>query len=59
MDHEVARILATLDIDCDNDPGFEYHDELYYWKNAVLKERGESRNYGRQKRASGRSDWLR
>jgi len=34
MDHEVARILATLGIDCNNDPAIEYHDELYYWKDA-------------------------
>lgn len=37
MDHEVARVLATLGIDCDNDPAFEYHEELYYWKNAELE----------------------
>ena len=37
MDHEVARVLATLGIDCDNDPAFEYHQELYYWKNADLE----------------------
>ena len=37
MDHEVARVLATLGIDCDNDPYFEYHKELYYWKNADLE----------------------
>lgn len=34
MDHEVARILATLGIDANNDPAIEYHDELYYWRNA-------------------------
>ncbi len=38
MDHEVARILATLGIDSDNDPLIEYHDELYYWKNADLED---------------------
>lgn len=38
MDHEVARILATLGIDCNNDPAIEYHDELYYWKNANLED---------------------
>ncbi|MDG1530960.1 MAG: bifunctional 3-(3-hydroxy-phenyl)propionate/3-hydroxycinnamic acid hydroxylase [Paracoccaceae bacterium] len=38
MDAEVARILATLGIDCDNDPAFENHKELYYWKNADLKD---------------------
>ena len=32
-DHEIARILATLDIDSENDPAISYHDELYYWKN--------------------------
>lgn len=37
MDHEVARVLATLGIDCDNDPAFEYHEELYYWKSADLE----------------------
>ena len=37
MDHEVARVLATLGIDCDNDPAFEYHEELYHWKNADLE----------------------
>ncbi|MBS0505982.1 MAG: bifunctional 3-(3-hydroxy-phenyl)propionate/3-hydroxycinnamic acid hydroxylase [Proteobacteria bacterium] len=31
-DHEIARILATLDIDSENDPAINYHDELYYWK---------------------------
>ncbi len=38
MDHEVARILATFGIDADNDPAIEYHDELYYWKNAALED---------------------
>lgn len=37
MDHEFARVLATLGIDCDNDPYFECHGELYYWKNADLE----------------------
>ena len=37
MDHEVARILASLGIDCDHDPAFENHKELYYWKNADLE----------------------
>jgi 2-polyprenyl-6-methoxyphenol hydroxylase-like FAD-dependent oxidoreductase len=37
MDHEVARILATLGIDCNNDPAIQYHEELYYWKNADLE----------------------
>ncbi|WP_433566744.1 bifunctional 3-(3-hydroxy-phenyl)propionate/3-hydroxycinnamic acid hydroxylase [Nocardia sp. CA-151230] len=34
FDHEIARILAILGIDSDNDPSIEYHDELYYWRNA-------------------------
>lgn len=38
MDAEVARILAQLGIDCDHDPAFENHKELYYWKNADLKD---------------------
>ncbi|MDJ1016819.1 MAG: bifunctional 3-(3-hydroxy-phenyl)propionate/3-hydroxycinnamic acid hydroxylase [Paracoccaceae bacterium] len=38
MDHEVARILASLGIDCDSDPDFENHKELYYWKNADRKD---------------------
>ncbi|MGR3500932.1 bifunctional 3-(3-hydroxy-phenyl)propionate/3-hydroxycinnamic acid hydroxylase MhpA [Pseudaestuariivita sp.] len=38
MDAEVARILATLDIDVDLDPAFENHRELYYWKNAALED---------------------
>jgi len=38
MDHEVARILATFGIDCNNDPAIEYHEELYYWKNADLQD---------------------
>ncbi len=38
MDAEVARILATLGIDCDTDPAFENHKELYYWKNADLRD---------------------
>lgn len=32
-DHEIARILATLGIDSENDPAISFHDELYYWKN--------------------------
>lgn len=31
-DHEIARILATLGIDSENDAAINYHDELYYWK---------------------------
>ena len=38
MDAEVARILATLEIDVDHDPAFENHKELYYWKNADLQD---------------------
>ena len=38
MDAEVARILATLNIDVDTDPAFENHKELYYWKSADLKD---------------------
>jgi len=38
MDHEVARILATFGIDSDNDSAIEYHEELYYWKNAALED---------------------
>ncbi len=38
MDHEVARILATFGIDANNDSAIEYHEELYYWKNADLKD---------------------
>jgi len=34
-DHEIARILAVLGIDSENDPAINYHDELYYWKNAA------------------------
>ena len=34
-DHEIARILATLGIDSENDPAISYHDELYYWRNAA------------------------
>lgn len=33
-DHEIARILAVLGIDSENDPAISYHDELYYWKDA-------------------------
>lgn len=31
-DHEIARILATLGINSENDPAINYHDELYYWR---------------------------
>ncbi|WP_115114804.1 bifunctional 3-(3-hydroxy-phenyl)propionate/3-hydroxycinnamic acid hydroxylase [Rhizobiales bacterium] len=33
-DHEIARILASLGIDSENDEAINYHDELYYWKDA-------------------------
>jgi 3-(3-hydroxy-phenyl)propionate hydroxylase len=33
-DHEIARILAMLGIDSENDAAISYHDELYYWKDA-------------------------
>lgn len=33
-DHEIARILAILGIDSENDAAINYHDELYYWKDA-------------------------
>lgn len=36
-DHEIARILATLGMDSENDPAISYHDELYYWKNRDRK----------------------
>lgn len=32
-DHEIARILATLGMDSENDPAISHHDELYYWRN--------------------------
>jgi len=38
MDHEVARILAIFGIDSNNDPAIQYHEELYYWKNADLED---------------------
>lgn len=34
FDHEIARILATLGIDSENDASINYHDELYYWRDA-------------------------
>lgn len=33
-DHEIARILSVLGIDSETDPAIEFHDELYYWKDA-------------------------
>jgi len=35
MDHEVARIFATLGIDSNDDPLIAYFDELYYWRNSA------------------------
>ena len=32
-DHEIARVLATLGIDSEDDAAISFHDELYYWKN--------------------------
>lgn len=37
-DHEIARILAVLGIDSENDPAINHHDELYYWKNAARED---------------------
>ena len=34
FDHEIARILASLGIDSDNDSAIDYHDDFYYWRNA-------------------------
>ncbi|WP_150110014.1 FAD-dependent monooxygenase, partial [Crystallibacter crystallopoietes] len=34
FDHEIARILNILGIDSDNDPAIDYHNDIYYWKNA-------------------------
>lgn len=34
FDHEIARILASLGIDSDNDSAVDYHDDFYYWRNA-------------------------
>ncbi|NVO25578.1 bifunctional 3-(3-hydroxy-phenyl)propionate/3-hydroxycinnamic acid hydroxylase [Donghicola mangrovi] len=33
FDHEIARILATLGINAEEDEAINYHDELYYWRN--------------------------
>lgn len=35
FDHEIARMLAILGIDSENDSAINYHDELYYWKSAA------------------------
>lgn len=34
FDHEIARILAVLGIDSENDKAISWHDELYYWRDA-------------------------
>lgn len=34
FDHEIARILALLGIDSENDTAINFHDELYYWRAA-------------------------
>lgn len=34
FDHEIARILASLGIDSDNDSAIDYHDDYYYWRDA-------------------------
>lgn len=34
FDHEIARILGTIGIDADSDPGIEHHGDHYYWLNA-------------------------
>jgi resorcinol 4-hydroxylase (NADPH) len=34
-DHEIARILAQLGIDSDNDDAVEFFDQLYIWRNAA------------------------
>ena len=34
FDHEIARILAQIGIDADNDLAIDYHDDHYYWINA-------------------------
>ena len=33
FDHEIARILADLGIDSNNDPAIDYHDDHYLWVN--------------------------
>lgn len=33
FDHEIARILASLGINPDNDPTIDYHDDHYFWIN--------------------------
>lgn len=33
FDHEIARILASIGINADNDPSIDYHDDHYFWEN--------------------------
>lgn len=33
FDHEIARILASLGINADNDSSIDYHDDHYFWIN--------------------------
>jgi 2-polyprenyl-6-methoxyphenol hydroxylase-like FAD-dependent oxidoreductase len=33
FDHEIARILAQLGINANNDPAIDYHDDRYLWIN--------------------------
>jgi 2-polyprenyl-6-methoxyphenol hydroxylase-like FAD-dependent oxidoreductase len=33
FDHEIARILASIGINADNDPSIDYHDDHYLWLN--------------------------
>ena len=33
FDHEIARILASLGINANNDPAIDYHDDRYLWVN--------------------------
>lgn len=34
FDHEIARILASIGINANNDPTIDYHDDPYLWLNA-------------------------
>lgn len=33
FDHEIARILATIGIESDDDASIDYHEDHYYWLN--------------------------
>ena len=33
FDHEIARILASIGINSNNDPSIDYHDDHYFWVN--------------------------